>query len=83
MAMQKACGQVEECGVKSLLVQGDVSQEEDIIDMVNTVVEQFGSLDILINNAGIQKEIQNSFYSGDLFSLPPSTYGLLTHHFRG
>lgn len=26
MAMQKACGQVEECGVKSLLVQGDVSQ---------------------------------------------------------
>lgn len=56
MAMQKACGQVSECGVKSLLVQGDVSQEQDIIDMVNTVVEQFGSLDILINNAGIQKE---------------------------
>ena len=54
--MQKACGQVEECGVKSLLVQGDVSQESDIIEMVNTVVEQFGSLDILINNAGIQKE---------------------------
>lgn len=56
MAMQKACGQVEECGMKSLLVQGDVSQESDIIEMVNTVVEQFGSLDILINNAGIQQE---------------------------
>ena len=56
MAMQKTCGEVEECGMKSLLVQGDVSQESDIIDMVNTVVEQFGSLDILINNAGIQKE---------------------------
>lgn len=56
MAMQKACAQVGECGMKSLLVQGDVSQEADIIDMVNTVVEQFGSLDILINNAGIQKE---------------------------
>lgn len=56
IAMQKACGQVEECGVKSLLVQGDVSQEADIIEMVNTVVEQFGSLDILINNAGIQTE---------------------------
>lgn len=56
MAMQKACGQVSECGVKSLLVQGDVSTEEDVIDIVNTVVDKFGSLDILINNAGIQKE---------------------------
>ncbi|BAZ08475.1 glucose 1-dehydrogenase [Calothrix sp. NIES-4071] len=40
MAMQKACGQVSECGVQSLLLQGDVSQEEDIIDMVNTVVDK-------------------------------------------
>lgn len=56
MAMQKACGDVENCGVKSLLVQGDVSQEQDIINMVNTVVAQFGNLDILINNAGIQTE---------------------------
>ncbi|HAX77846.1 MAG TPA: sugar dehydrogenase [Cyanobacteria bacterium UBA11372] len=56
MAMQKACGDLENCGVKSLLVQGDVSQEEDIIRVVNTVVEKFGSLDILINNAGIQTE---------------------------
>ncbi|MBW4468098.1 MAG: glucose 1-dehydrogenase [Pegethrix bostrychoides GSE-TBD4-15B] len=56
MAMQAACGQVEGCGVRSLLVQGDVSQEADILSMVNTVVETFGSLDILVNNAGIQKE---------------------------
>ena len=53
IAMQKACGQVEECGVKSLLIHGDVSQEEDIREMMNAVVEQFGSLNILINNAGI------------------------------
>lgn len=55
-ALQKACGEAEQCGVKSLLVQGDVSKEEDILNMVNTTVEQFGSLDILINNAGIQTE---------------------------
>ncbi|PPS42728.1 SDR family oxidoreductase [Chroococcidiopsis sp. TS-821] len=54
--MQKACGDIENCGVKSLPVQGDVSKEEDIIRMVNTVVEQLGSLDILVNNAGIQTE---------------------------
>jgi len=56
MALQKACKNVEICGVKSLLVQGDVSQEEDVVEMVNTVIEEFGSLDILINNAGIQTE---------------------------
>jgi glucose 1-dehydrogenase len=55
-AMQKACGQIEGCGVRSLLVQGDVSKEEDIVQMVNAVVEKFGSLDILVNNAGIQTE---------------------------
>ncbi len=56
MAMQKACGNIENCGVKSLLVQGDVSQESDIIEIVNAVVEEFGSVDILVNNAGIQTE---------------------------
>jgi glucose 1-dehydrogenase len=56
MALQKACGNIENCGVKSLLLQGDVSQESDIIEMVNTVVKEFGSLDILVNNAGIQTE---------------------------
>lgn len=55
-AMKQACGQVEACGVRSLLVQGDVSQEADIVQMVNVVVDKFGSLDILINNAGIQTE---------------------------
>lgn len=56
MALQKACGNIENCGVKSLPVQGDVSQESDIVEMVNTVVKEFGSVDILINNAGIQTE---------------------------
>ncbi|MBD0387455.1 MAG: SDR family oxidoreductase [Nostoc sp. C3-bin3] len=56
MALQKACGNIENCGVKSLPVQGDVSQESDIVEMVNTVVNEFGSVDILINNAGIQTE---------------------------
>ncbi len=56
MAMQKACGDIDNCGVKSLPVQADVSKEEDIVRMVNTVVEQFGSIDLLINNAGIQTE---------------------------
>jgi glucose 1-dehydrogenase len=56
MALQKACGNIENCGVKSLLIQADVSPKSDIVEMVNTVVKEFGSLDILVNNAGIQTE---------------------------
>ncbi|MBU7585024.1 MAG: SDR family oxidoreductase [Nostoc sp. TH1S01] len=56
IAMQKACGDANNCGVQSLLIQGDISKEEDIVEMVNTVVDKWGSIDILINNAGIQTE---------------------------
>lgn len=55
-AMQQACGQIEGCGVQSLLIKGDVSKEEDVIGMVNATIEKFGSLDILISNAGVQTE---------------------------
>lgn len=55
-AMQKACGDVEACGVRSLLTQGDVSQEADIVNMIHQTVHTLGQLDILINNAGIQTE---------------------------
>ncbi|WAL58079.1 SDR family oxidoreductase [Thermocoleostomius sinensis] len=67
VAMQQACGQVEDCGVQSLLVQGDVSKEEDIVRMVNATIEKFGSLDILINNAGIQTEKPSHEVTADEF----------------
>ena len=52
--IQQKCSQIEGDGGKQLPVEGDVSQEADIIRMCNEVVEGLGSLDILINNAGIQ-----------------------------
>ncbi|WOD38132.1 glucose 1-dehydrogenase [Nodosilinea sp. E11] len=55
-AMEKACQDVENCGVKSLLIQGDVSKEEDAVSLVQQTIEHFGQLDILINNAGVQTE---------------------------
>lgn len=39
--------------VRVIPVKTDVSQEEQVINMVNTATEKFGSLDILVNNAGI------------------------------
>jgi glucose 1-dehydrogenase len=38
-----------------LLVQADVSQEDQVRKMFADVIDAFGRLDVLINNAGIQK----------------------------
>ena len=45
---------VQREGVQDLLVQGDVSQEADVVRMVAETVDALGSIDILVNNAGIQ-----------------------------
>src|SRR6266536_337580 len=42
-------------GGREIIVQADVSSEEQVIQMVATTVKEFGRLDILVNNAGIQK----------------------------
>jgi glucose 1-dehydrogenase len=40
--------------VRDVLVQGDVSDEDDVVRMVGMAAEELGGLDVLINNAGIQ-----------------------------
>lgn len=41
---------------RHLIVQADIKDAESVRQMVETVVEQMGRLDILINNAGIYEE---------------------------
>jgi glucose 1-dehydrogenase len=52
--VQACVTQVQREGVRDVLVQGDVSREEDVVRMVGQAVSQLGGLDVLINNAGIQ-----------------------------
>ena len=50
-----ACvNRVRQEGVRDVLVQGDVSQEADVVQMVGTAVQELGGLGVLVNNAGIQ-----------------------------
>src|SRR5215472_1379195 len=41
-------------GDKAIGVEADVSKVEDLQRLVNAAVEQFGRLDIMVNNAGIE-----------------------------
>jgi len=55
-AAQKASADNGHPDVKHITVYGDVSKEEDVQKMFAETLAAFGRLDILINNAGWQKE---------------------------
>jgi glucose 1-dehydrogenase len=45
---------VQQAGVRDVLVQGDVSREDDVVRMVEHAVSELGGIGVLVNNAGIQ-----------------------------
>ncbi len=50
-----ACvSRVQKHGVRDVLVGADVSKEDEVVHMVEQTVDELGSIDVLVNNAGIQ-----------------------------
>jgi NAD(P)-dependent dehydrogenase (short-subunit alcohol dehydrogenase family) len=45
---------VEEAGRKAILIPGDISSEEHCKQIINQTMEEFGQIDILVNNAAYQ-----------------------------
>ena len=48
--------QIKELNVRCLPVKGDVSIFDDTVNMVNQIINEFGKIDVLVNNAGITKD---------------------------
>ena len=48
--------EIEANNVKCLTVQGDVSSFEDCERFVKEIIEEYGKIDVLVNNAGITKD---------------------------
>ena len=49
--------EIESKKVKCLTVQGDVTNFEDCKQMIESAIEEFGKVDVLVNNAGITKDM--------------------------
>jgi glucose 1-dehydrogenase len=47
----------ESNNINTIAIQADISVESDCINLIEKTIEHFGRIDVLVNNAGIQKEI--------------------------
>jgi meso-butanediol dehydrogenase/(S,S)-butanediol dehydrogenase/diacetyl reductase len=49
----KVVREIEELGRKSLAVKTDVTSKKEVDDLIKKTIEKFGSLDIMVSNAGV------------------------------
>lgn len=52
--MEEVAAYARELGRKALVFQGDVSQEEVVEKVVAATIADFGHIDVLVNNTGIE-----------------------------
>lgn len=52
----KVVDEIQRCGARAIAVRADVSKEDDVQSMFKRAVDAFGALDVVVNNAGLQKD---------------------------
>ncbi|MER5663620.1 SDR family oxidoreductase [Streptomyces mirabilis] len=55
-AAEEVVREIEGFGVRAYAHEADVSQEDQVVDMVSRMVEEFGTIDIMVANAGLQRD---------------------------
>jgi glucose 1-dehydrogenase len=56
--------EIQKAGGTAVTIKADVSKEKEVVSMFQETFKQFGTVDILINNAGLQKD--NAFHEMSL-----------------
>src|SRR5262249_51351771 len=55
-ATKEVIAEIEAAGVKAIAVKADVSKEAEVQAMFKTMLDAFGTIDILVANAGLQRD---------------------------
>ena len=53
---KKVLDEIQNSGGKGILIKADVSNEKEVVDMFQKTISEFGTVDILVANAGLQKD---------------------------
>ncbi|KAL6543574.1 3-oxoacyl-[acyl-carrier-protein] reductase, chloroplastic [Orobanche gracilis] len=53
---EEVCKEIEASGGDAITFGGDVSKEADVDTMIKTAVDKWGTIDVMINNAGITRD---------------------------
>jgi glucose 1-dehydrogenase len=54
---QRVADELKQLGCHSIAIQADISKESDCIRLIEDTINNYGKIDVLINNAGIQKDV--------------------------
>lgn len=57
-AARSATTQLTQLGVRAEICQADISQKADQLKLISFVQEQFGRIDLLVNNAGVSPKVR-------------------------
>jgi glucose 1-dehydrogenase len=54
---QEVVKEIESSGGRSIALKADVSEQDDVRDLIRETVMEFGRLDIMVNNAGVEEKM--------------------------
>jgi glucose 1-dehydrogenase len=54
---QQVADEITTLGCDSVAIEADVSKESDCIKLIEGTIRHYGRIDVLVNNAGIQKDV--------------------------
>ncbi len=53
---ERVVQKIRDTGSEAIAIRADVSDEEQVLEMFSKTIDHFGTVDVLVNNAGIQKD---------------------------
>ena len=65
---QEVVQEIERAGSRAIAVQADVSKEDQVVGMFNKMMQEFGTIDILVSNAGLQRDAALTAMTVDMWN---------------